>query len=84
MRIGSALFLLALGAVLAFAVNVDSSTIGGTSVDWSTVGYILMAVGVVGLIWSLMTLNAWRDRRAVTDTRYEERPVVERETYIER
>lgn len=45
MSIGFGIFLFALGAILAFAVNV--------SLDWialSTVGYILMAAGVVMVI----------------------------------
>ncbi|MCW2950492.1 MAG: hypothetical protein JWN41_1505 [Thermoleophilia bacterium] len=86
MRIGSALVLLAIGAILTFAVNVSNSTVAGVAVDWDTVGVILMIVGAVGLIWALMTLNAWRDRRAVgtTDT-YAERPAVDRTTtYVER
>ncbi len=45
MSIGFGIFLFALGAILAFAVNV--------SLDWialSTVGYILMVAGVVMVI----------------------------------
>lgn len=45
MSIGFGIFLFALGAILAFAVNV--------SLDWialSTVGYILMVSGVVMVI----------------------------------
>ena len=43
MGLGVSLFLIAIGAVLAFAVNVTTS-----GVDINTVGYILLVVGVVG------------------------------------
>ena len=45
MGIGVSLFLLAVGAILAFAVN---ATVNG--VDISTVGIILMIVGGLGLL----------------------------------
>jgi len=73
MQIGSALFLIAVGAILAFAVNADIS-----GLDIAVVGWILMAVGVIGLILSLFFLNSWRARR----TAVVERPVVrDREYY---
>ena len=64
MTIGGSLFLIALGAILRFAVN-DSIK----DVDLSTVGLILMIVGVVGLVLGLYIER--RDRRAVVvdDTR---------------
>ena len=43
------LVLIAVGAILAFAVNQDS----GAAVDIDAVGWILMAVGFVGLLLSL-------------------------------
>ena len=55
MRIGSALVLLALGAILAFAVNDIVP-----NVDLTVVGYILMGVGVIGLIWALLASNRSR------------------------
>ncbi|MGV8847361.1 DUF6458 family protein [Tessaracoccus sp.] len=61
MRIGTSIFLLALGAVIAFAINVDVDFI---SLD--LVGYILMAAGVVGLIWAL--LASQRNRSVETRT----------------
>jgi hypothetical protein len=72
MGIGSSLFLIAVGAILAFAVNADIS-----GLDIAVVGWILMAVGVVGLILSLFFLSAWRDRR----TAVVERPVVRDRDY---
>ncbi len=49
MYIGGSLFLLAIGAILAFAVQ---DAING--VDLVTAGYILMAVGVLGLVLSVL------------------------------
>ena len=58
MQIGSSLFLLAAGAILAFAVQ---DSING--VDLTMVGYILVAVGALGLIVSLVLSGRSRDRR---------------------
>ncbi|MBX7268247.1 hypothetical protein KIF24_20945 [Micromonospora sp. Llam7] len=59
MGIGTSIFLLALGAILTFAVN---ASIGGLDLD--VVGWILMAAGVLGLI--LTTLVWGRRRQAVS------------------
>ena len=67
MGIGASIFLIALGAILAFAVNVD---LGG--LDINVVGWILMLVGVVGLI---TTSLIWGRRRT---TVVESAPVEER------
>lgn len=56
MNFGFSLFLLAVGAILAFAVNLQ---IRGVELD--VVGYILMAVGAVGLLYSVIVYNR-RDR----------------------
>ena len=56
MQIGGSLFLLAIGAILAFAVQ---DAIAG--VDLVMVGYILMAVGALGLIFSLIVSGQRRD-----------------------
>ena len=75
MTIGTSLFLIALGAVLKFAVT---ASVSGISI--ATIGLILMIVGVVGLLLSLLYLNVWRDRRrgdVVVRDRYVDRdPVV--------
>lgn len=49
MGIGVSLFLIAIGAILAFAVHV---VLAGISL--TTVGFILLAVGVLGLIVALI------------------------------
>lgn len=54
MGIGVSLFLLAIGAILTFAVEVEAE---GFSID--TVGVILMIVGGIGLLLSLMFWSSW-------------------------
>lgn len=63
MRIGSSIFLIALGAILAFAIQAEVNF-----VDITLVGYILMAVGVIGLIASLL-LAAPRRQNRVSESR---------------
>jgi hypothetical protein len=73
MYIGTSIFLIALGAVLKFAVT---ATVAG--IDIQTAGLILMIVGVIGLVISLFMLTAWSDRRrddVVRDRRYRDEPV---------
>ncbi len=55
MTIGGSLFLIAAGAILRFAVD-DSIK----DVDLSTVGLILMIVGIIGLILGLFMMNRTR------------------------
>jgi hypothetical protein len=64
MRIGSSIFLIALGAILAWAIA--PGLIPG--VDQAMIGYILMVVGVIGLIASLVLASPGRSRR-VSETR---------------
>ena len=54
MGIGVSLILIAVGAVLAFAVN---ATVSGLEV--TTIGWILMIVGIAGLVLSLMFWSTW-------------------------
>ncbi|MET8349173.1 DUF6458 family protein [Micromonospora sp. NPDC005206] len=65
MGIGTSIFLIALGAMLTFALD---ASVGGINLD--VVGWILMAAGVLGLI---MTTLIWGRRRAVVTT--SEQPV---------
>jgi Domain of unknown function (DUF6458) len=82
--IGTSIFLIAVGAILKYAVTADAS---GVNLD--TVGVILMVVGVVGLLLSLLWMTIWADRRhrtvvsdgVVADPAVRERRVVEREPY---
>jgi ABC-type antimicrobial peptide transport system permease subunit len=66
MTTGGSLFLIAIGAILRFAVN-DSIK----DVDLSTVGLILMIVGAVGL-----AIGLYMARRART-VLVDDRPVVD-------
>jgi hypothetical protein len=69
MGIGTSIFLIAVGAVLPFAVSVSAS---GFNIN--TVGLIVMVVGVIGLLISLFFGSLWTSRR--TGAVVEERPVV--------
>ncbi|HUP86677.1 MAG TPA: DUF6458 family protein [Acidimicrobiales bacterium] len=65
MGIGVSIFLLALGAILAFAVDVTTS-----GIDINTVGVILMVVGAIGLatsflFWDRMGFGSTPSRRTV-------------------
>jgi len=55
MRIGGSLFMIAVGAILAYAVTADLSWI-----DIQTVGVILMVVGMVALGLSIYWMTARR------------------------
>jgi hypothetical protein len=52
--IGVSIFLIAVGAILAFAVNAEVS-----GLDVQTVGWILLAVGLVGIVISLIFWSSW-------------------------
>jgi hypothetical protein len=69
--IGGSILLLAVGAILAFAVHV---TVGWLSLN--VVGWVLMAAGLIGLI---LTLYFWNNRRRVVVT---PQTTVERERVI--
>lgn len=58
MGLGTSLFLIAVGAILRFAVTVN-----GHGFNIHTIGLILLIVGIVGLIISLFWLTLASDRR---------------------
>ena len=62
MRLGTAIVLLALGAILTFAVEFDVS-----GIDIRVVGWILMIVGALGILLELLVWGP-RSRRRVTTT----------------
>jgi len=81
--IGTSIFLIAVGAILRYAVtgNVEG-------VDLDVVGLILMIVGVAGLVLTFLWMTIWADRRrgavaerAVVREPVREREVVERDVY---
>jgi uncharacterized protein DUF6458 len=60
MALGTSLFLIAVGAILRYAV---SDSVPG--VDLPVIGLILMIVGIVGMLISLFMMTLWdRDRRS--------------------
>ncbi len=67
MGFGFSIFLIAVGAILTFAVE---ATVQG--LDLATVGIILMVVGALGLVLSLLMLDSFRSRRSgvVEERRY--------------
>ena len=75
MGIGTSIFLIALGAILRFAVT---ATVSG--IEIATVGTILIIVGIVGLLISLFYMMSASRRGAVVAPR--ER-VVERDPYVD-
>lgn len=56
MGIGASITLLAIGAILAFAVNADIS-----GLDINVIGYILMICGAIGLVLTMAVFGR-RDR----------------------
>ena len=55
MGVPVSLILIAVGAILAFAINQKS----GSTVDVDVVGWILMLVGLFGLLLSLLLWERW-------------------------
>jgi hypothetical protein len=53
MRLGSSLFLIAVGAILYFAVTAELA-----GIEIQTVGLIFMIIGVIGFALSLLWMNA--------------------------
>jgi predicted anti-sigma-YlaC factor YlaD len=54
MGLGVSIFLIAIGAILAFAVTAHVS-----GVDVHTVGWILLIVGIVGAVLSMIFWSSW-------------------------
>src|SRR5437868_15536524 len=84
MGIGVSIFLIAVGAILRFAVNVTTN-----GFDIHMVGNILMIVGVLGALFSLIfwtTWGGWGDRADGGNNVVVERdgPRTRRTTYVER
>lgn len=67
MGIGISIVLMALGAVLAFAVEFDVA-----GLDIAVVGWILLIVGAIGALLSVTALAPWTARRETVVR--EERP----------
>lgn len=74
--IGTSIFLIALGAILAFAVTADTAQ-EGFSVQ--TAGVVLMVVGAVALLLRVLWQFVLADRRREDGGGAPAEPVVERE-----
>jgi hypothetical protein len=74
MGLGVSIFLIAVGAVLAFAIHVTTN-----GVDLHTIGYILMGAGALGIVLSLIFWSSWGGPggvRRTTDVRtVDDRPL---------
>ena len=62
MSLGAGIFLFVVGAILAFALQVDVP-----GIDLNLVGYILMAAGIVGIVLGIVLLT--RKRQSVSTSR---------------
>ena len=74
MGIGTSIVLIAVGAILKWAVSADVS-----GVSLTTIGTILLIVGIVGLVISLIFASSLMGRRrddVVVRDRYVDRPPV--------
>ncbi|MDQ3821614.1 MAG: DUF6458 family protein [Actinomycetota bacterium] len=54
MGLGVSIFLIAVGAILAFAVTAEVS-----GLDVNTIGWILLIVGILGAILSMIFWSSW-------------------------
>ena len=77
--IAAAIFLIALGAILRYATNLN---VEGIEID--TVGLILMIAGIAGLVFSLLQDAIWSERARRRDRALDEREVVVRRDPPER
>jgi hypothetical protein len=62
MGIGASLFLMAIGGILAWAVNVETE-----AVDLDTIGIILLVVGALGLVMSMLFWSSFAPFRRTED-----------------
>jgi hypothetical protein len=75
MGIAVSLIVVAVGAILAFAVNPS----GDPAIDPNAAGWILMIVGLIGLILDILLWESWgprymRRRHVAYETGYPTRP----------
>jgi ascorbate-specific PTS system EIIC-type component UlaA len=68
MPLGTSILLIAIGAILRYAVTASVS-----GIEITTVGFILMIVGAIGLVLSLLYMFAWSHDRAMPRDRLIER-----------
>jgi len=76
MGISVSLILIAVGAVLTWAVTATTS-----GIDLNVVGVILMIVGIAGLVLSMIFWSSWGGFGGASTTVVRRDRVVDRETY---
>jgi hypothetical protein len=57
--LGLSLFLIAVGAVLAFAISTTTATTATNGIDLQAVGWILMGVGALGILMTMLFLMSF-------------------------
>jgi hypothetical protein len=67
--IGTSIFLIAVGAVLKYAISTDEPD----WIDINVVGTILLLIGILGLALSLVWMFVWSNRAGGRDA-YDEPP----------
>ena len=75
MGISLSILLIAVGAVLAWAVSADVS-----GVDITAVGIILLVVGIIGLLVSLVFWSSWGGFGGARDGGGQNTTIVERDS----
>jgi hypothetical protein len=81
MGVGTSILLIAVGAILRFAVSVHDK-LGSVSVNWHIVGDVLMIVGAIGLVFSLLYMTMW-SRGSTRTTVVDDSVPVRRERVID-
>ena len=72
MGVGVGLILIAAGAILAWAVDVST-----TGVNLNAIGYILLVVGIIGVLLSMIFWSSWAGPGYFTRERRPRRRVIE-------
>ena len=78
MKIGSSLALICVGAILAFAVTTNTSVF-----NLHTAGWVIMLIGVIGLLLPNRTAG-WLGRRVLVRRRYPSGRVEQASPYVAR
>lgn len=76
MGLGAGIFLIAIGAILAFGVNVDT----GGAINLHTIGLILLVVGIIGTVLSMVFWSSWGGTSYLSRRRTR-RDVIEEDPY---
>ena len=72
MGLGVSLILIAVGAVMAWAIHVST-----TGFNVNTIGYILLVVGIIGALLSLVFWSSWAGPGYFTEGGSRRRTVIE-------